>query len=957
MKYFVVIPLLLALVTCGASNYNLPTKSVDLPAGITADEIITMYSDIRGSMWLGTKKGLYKWEGAKFILYESPNDSAFISALKNSPGDTLWVGFSDGTFGYIDGRDLVLFQPKGYDNKNLPVSDILIDKENRIWWATHGSGLFCFTNNKTYEITTSNGLNDNYVYDIEVSADNGIWVASDNGINICKFDTTADSVTCKKLPVELPDLIVLKLVSDHEGFMWMGFHQGGVGYYNNNDSTYHSVLHPDNKPFGKINALTLENNDVWIVDNNNGLAYSEHPHKKLLKTIVFDEEDINKGVKSVITDNLGNLWILNRNNLYVSYGPAISIVTDPKINEDFIFHSIAKSKDESIWVTSSNKLINIDYENVYYYLEGVIQPKSTFTSVVIDKNEIIWIGTLGQGLVKFNPSSHKYEIIDTQNGLINDNVLSLTLKNNLLWVSTLGGLESIKISNNSDILQFNSYESIGDLSKVFIYNVFIDSKERAWIGTDGKGLIKLENDSIYYYNNTDGITDETIYSITEDDFGNIWFSTSSATLYKYDGRTFSKYTSGQVFIGQSIFSLASYVNHILILTDEGINIYNQIDEKFVCLNEEIGVDVISSDINSVCQTEKYIAFATHKYIIVIDQELLSFHAIEPSTSLNLITVNLKPVDISEENTFSYSDNQFVFDYSGNWPLAPNKIQYWVMLEGYDQDWKLTYDHTAIYPNLSQGKYVFKVKAVTNTSDIIKPYEEFSFAIKSPFYFTIWFIAIVLLIIAALIYLYIKSRVLRLQKIEMQKKEKLEFEFQTLKNQVNPHFLFNSFSTLISIIDNDPKEAVEYTEALSDFFRNILEVKDQDLISVKEEISMLKNFMLIQKKRFGQNFIPTINLDEYVIENSLIPPLTLQLLTENAVKHNIIAKNKVLKIEIYNDQEYIYVKNNKRIKKNPVSSTGIGLNNIKDRYKIFSGQYITIEDTSELFCVKLPIIQS
>jgi LytS/YehU family sensor histidine kinase len=201
---------------------------------------------------------------------------------------------------------------------------------------------------------------------------------------------------------------------------------------------------------------------------------------------------------------------------------------------------------------------------------------------------------------------------------------------------------------------------------------------------------------------------------------------------------------------------------------------------------------------------------------------------------------------------------------------------------------------------------------------------------------------------------IRIREKRLKASENRKKEKLEFEFQTLKNQINPHFLFNSFSTLISMIEENPDIAVEYTEKLSDFFRNILEVKEHELISVDEELEMMQNYFYIQHKRFGKNFSLEISLDEQA-KKSKIPPLTLQLLAENAIKHNIVSKSKPLTIKISNSKKFILVSNNLQKKKQSEKSTGVGLQNIKERYRLLTGKEVTIQESQQFFKVILPII--
>jgi LytS/YehU family sensor histidine kinase len=276
------------------------------------------------------------------------------------------------------------------------------------------------------------------------------------------------------------------------------------------------------------------------------------------------------------------------------------------------------------------------------------------------------------------------------------------------------------------------------------------------------------------------------------------------------------------------------------------------------------------------------------------------------------------------------------------------------LEGHDNDWLITYDSRSVYANLDPGKYTFEVKALLDNELTISSPATLSFEVLTPVFARWWFIALVLIAIIALMWWMIRFREKRLKEIETRQKEKLEFEFQTLKNQINPHFLFNSFSTLMHMIEQEPGVAVEYAEKLSDFFRNILEVRDRELIPVEDELRMLKDYEFIQKKRFGENFIMKIELDQLAM-NARIPPLTLQLLTENAIKHNVVSRSRPLKVVVSNDKENIIVTNNLQAKKQAEPSTGLGLKNIKERYLLISRKSIKLETSEDSFKVYLPII--
>ena len=945
---------LLVFIQAFSGDFDLAIKPVNLTGEVSAEKINVIFADSSGFLWLGLQNGLYRWDGVKAIKYSKDQGSEYVTAINQSPDGRLWVGFKDGSLAYTSQRKLAPFESEGYLNDSSSISDILFDTKGRIWWSTFGSGLYCSAENTTLSLNTKNGLTDDYVYEIALGPKNNVWAATDNGVCICTVDSTFNSIKSDILSVNLPDLIVLSLVKDNEGFMWFGFHQGGIGYYNPVDSTFRKIECSQEKQFGPINALSMEGNDVWIVDKQNGIFYSRHPHLDSLVSIILNDNEVNRNIKAALADRLGNLWVLTKNMLCVSNGGSIKVIDyKPDYPENKI-HSINIVGYQKYWLTNNSTLLSLDKNGYSVFLKNALAFSSTLTSSIIDPSDKIWAGTLGQGVVVFEPHKKSFQFVNAQKGLVNDNILSIAISGHKIWVATLGGSSVISLDEHSKVKHIQSYNKEDGLSSSFIYTVFPDSRGRVWFGTDGNGVIKLEEDIFYSYDENQGVTDNIIYSIIEDGEGNIWFSTSTGVLYKFNGAQFEKYNSGNGFIGNNIYSLAAEGNLLFILTDQGLNIFNLVTNDFVCLNEELDLNLLRSDLNSVDKNNDFISFATHNEIIQIDLNLINRMRFQPLTSIDKITVNLEPLNLVNDQTFSASENRFIFEYSGYWPMAPKKMQYKIKLEGYDPDWKYTYDRVATYPNLPPGNYTFKVEAFLNNTKPPGESNSFSFEIRKPFYLSIWFVLLSTIIIVVLGYWFIKTRDRKLKQKEARKKELLEVEFQTLKNQVNPHFLFNSFSTLISIIEENPEDAVKYTEALSGFFRDILEVKEKELIPLSEELRMIKNYALIQQKRFGDNFILQVDLDEKTT-GSNIPPLTLQLLTENALKHNVIAKGKTLLVSIRNDDKNIIIENKKRLKKQTETSTGIGLRNIRERYRLIAGMEIRVEENDEIFKVILPII--
>lgn len=197
----------------------------------------------------------------------------------------------------------------------------------------------------------------------------------------------------------------------------------------------------------------------------------------------------------------------------------------------------------------------------------------------------------------------------------------------------------------------------------------------------------------------------------------------------------------------------------------------------------------------------------------------------------------------------------------------------------------------------------------------------------------------------------KTALLNAEKL---KQENLQSQFAALKNQVNPHFLFNSLNTLATIIPEDSDQAVEFVQKLSSVYRYLLQYKDDETVELKTELDCIEAYFFLQKIRFGDNLIVNITVPKQYFAK-LIPPLTLQILVENAIKHNIISKQKPLHVDIYvDDAGMLVTRNNLQKKKSVESSTKIGLQNLINRFSYIFNQSIDIFETETDFLVKVPL---
>ncbi len=193
-----------------------------------------------------------------------------------------------------------------------------------------------------------------------------------------------------------------------------------------------------------------------------------------------------------------------------------------------------------------------------------------------------------------------------------------------------------------------------------------------------------------------------------------------------------------------------------------------------------------------------------------------------------------------------------------------------------------------------------------------------------------------------------------QKTEALARENIQSQFEALKNQVDPHFLFNSLNTLAALIEEENQPAQKYLEQLSDVYRYVLLNKDRSTVTLEEELAFVESYLYLNKTRFRDNLRIETQIPQQQ-QSRLIAPLSIQMLVENAIKHNVISKDKPLTIRIVQEADWIRVENNIQEKVLFEKSTKVGLQNIINRYSYLSSSPVQIGSDTDLFTVKLPLL--
>lgn len=200
---------------------------------------------------------------------------------------------------------------------------------------------------------------------------------------------------------------------------------------------------------------------------------------------------------------------------------------------------------------------------------------------------------------------------------------------------------------------------------------------------------------------------------------------------------------------------------------------------------------------------------------------------------------------------------------------------------------------------------------------------------------------------------IKERQTDLLAFEQLERARVEAELEILKSQIDPHFMFNSLNTLAYLIENDQKRALQFNESLSDVYRYILVNKQKELVTLQDELAFANSYFTLVRIRFGLGVHFEVKIDKP--ENKLMAPISLQLLLENAVKHNEFNEKRPLTISLGLHNGWVEVSNNLQLKKVKDSSR-IGLRNLSERYRLLTGKEVIVEQSEKEFRVKLPYLE-
>ena len=888
--------------------------------------------DPNNRIWLGSSNGLYVYENRQL------NGFAKTANLQISSlcfvGQTLLIGTQQGSIYLLPSGERI---PQKLVQLGHPISDIEWKPNHPVVIATKGEGYYTIDPYQIKHWSTKNGLHDDFIYQVDFDSMNKIWSASDQGLQIqdknsFQFLDSKDGI---------PDPIVTSFQIKDKSIYFIT--QSGhicKRSINRNDTSNSFATPPIQQ---SLNHILVLDKSLYISSDSGLLRYS-HIGQEMGQS--FRKQSLQKS----IVDLEGNHLIAGKKILELLPGEQLQWITESKQQPIRNVHSILAMRDQ-LWLTPDQGLLNIHLKNGTEEFTRMNPAESMIDITDIQSKSLheLYIATSGAGCFIYNTQNKTFSKVPLNATQSGNTILALSADSNRLWMATLNGIWYRQ--NLTDT--FRSLENQWNHKKIIANDLLLRKTNHTLFASDGTGLIALGQSGLYDFGIPLGISARDFYHLEEDSKGRIWTNARNQGIYCIDGQKIYHFTEEEGLSDNEIVSFTILSNqYVVCVSQKGIDLIH-LNNHFITSYpaEEMSLD-FEPEYQSISQSG-------HEVFIGTSQGVLCFgipsykKIIIPEVYISQLKVMNQNQAIKEQQ---FDDDQNYFSFSvSNRSNHQNHVFYRYRLLGLSDIWSVTSNHEIIFPRLEPGDYQLEISNSNNRNFHNAHVCQYSFSIKPPYWQSIWFIIFVFLCFASLIILYIRFREKNLNKIQLLEKEKAIAELEALKTQVSPHFLFNSFNTLLQVIEEDQEKALEYTSKLSDFYRSLISYRNKNLVSLEEEWQLLENYFFLQKMRFEDALHLHISGRSENDVQYWIPPLILQLLAENAIKHNTVSLSHPLHIEVSLKDHQIIFRNNINVKKDKEKGEGIGIENIRNRYKSLISRPVVIQNTGTHFTVMIPVI--
>lgn len=978
-----------------AQNDKLIFTHLTTDDGLSQSNVLSMIQDKYGFLWFGTFDGLNRYDGYKFTVYKPDQRdsttvrSSSIQSLFEDKSGRIWIGTSQGLCYYNRDKDnFFQFRNTDFDNTlNSEVKTIFEDDNNNLWIGTI-TGLLCYDkiSGKFYKIIDSLLIRNFFI-----DSRKNVWVGTGSA-GLRRYNIENNSFISYSIRngnnKEIKDYDVRGILEDKDGFLWVGTYGYGLIKIDLNDldnkiiQTYHNIP-GDNKSLSGnlILSIVSDGNGLWIGTENESLNYLKRGSSDFIKVPVNPDISNNlndDSIYSMMMDKSGDMWFGTffggLNHLDQTNQAINSLKKIPGTNSlsSNVVRGFAEDKNGNIYIatdgggldyynlktrhfsnynSSNSNILNNAVLTVFADSKGNIwlgywngglslfdKNKRNFKSYTTDNSQIgsknifditedkdgnLWISST-DGFIRFNPESESFKMFNTKNTDLPNNhieVIRVDSQGNIL-VGTTQGLSIYNPVTGQTKNYFPNYDSNDRiLSTGFVISLFEESPTVLWIGTIN-GLNRLDRitGKIEKWFTQEGLPNNSIRGIQIDKEGNVWLSTNKGiSKYNPEKNTFKNFNMSYGLQGNE------YVINSCYKTRDGHFLFGGINGFDYFLPEYL-------------KDNPFIPPVWLTGFFIFNEQ------VKPGNEDLPLATNLLD---AKEIKLSYKQSVFSFEFTALNYRVPNKNQYAYIMKGFENEWNYVGDkRTATYTNLDPGEYVFTVKASNNNSIWNDKGTSVKVIISPPFWLTIWFRGIIIVIVFAIIFIIFKIVIQRNKIKLLQKTDKLKSEFlaqmsHEIRTPINVIFSYlsiieqefnelteeevNSFFQSIHKSGNRIIRTIELLLNMSEIQANIydynpivIDLEKDILFSIYDEYKIIAKERNLELKIVQTNKIPKLKIDEYTAKQ------IFSNLVDNALKYTEKGSIHI----IFGFDSTVYVK---------IKDTGIGIKNeyLKDLFNPFT----------------------
>ncbi|MCG7857705.1 histidine kinase [Flavihumibacter sediminis] len=922
------------------------------PYSIPASIVESMGADSSGHFFIGFETGLVSFERSTGRFHPVKSlEGVIVSKIIPINKKEVYLASRRGLVQFIPNTNAVHFFRDNADSLlRLPVMD-MVKHQDKLYLATR-KGLLCFDPHlKSVNLIAIPSLEGQGLLNVSVDDNGWFWAVTGRQRKVWRIspDFLSSQSFDSVFSVGVNTIINISgLEKDRAGNIWISTQLDGLLRFDTRREKWSAYKHDPLQPFSistNLHSSVFCDRDgmVWV-GGNKGVNYFDPQENffTIIPPFLTDIDILNRRVARVTTeDQQGNLW----------FGTIDGVVRfDPR------------TKKYTEWNNRDQRAPVIHYNSI----------RGLYT----DPENNIWIAT-GRGINRFNSRKGSMEFLRNKDGIPEHFYFSVdTDREGRIWFSSRDGDGFYYYDTASK--KFSSIREYPSPLKAFAgkggRKVFHDSRGRYWLGFNGEGLGVYDpsNNTTRIFtagNKAGSIAGNIIVDIREDKNGTIWVSSySGVSGINPVNWSITNFNSTNGLASNTTGPLAvDSLNRLWIGTRKGLQLLDSSRKYFTLFTQQDGLPSMefpehfsytTRSGNFIMPTQNgYISFDPLQYCQ--QNRDMAFYAGSFSLFGKELSVDLNRDDAlielaPDENFFSIEMNAINF-------RDPSRTWYAYKLEGVDDDWNYTQHNIASYTKIPGGSYRFSYMASNSADHWQQQPRSFTIKIGRVFYNTpiFWIVLISLGFLGLyLIYRYrIRQQALVFElekKAQLLEKEKTKVMFESLKQQLNPHFLFNSLTSLSGLIETDQKLAGSFLARMSKLYRYILKNDDKELVALREELDFVKVYADLQNTRFRNGLVIKIDVPDEMMDRK-IAPVTLQNLVENAIKHNIIDEGSPLVIELYVENEYLVVKNNLQKKNVVETSNQHGMKSLGSLYQFLSARPIITEESTTAYKVSIPLI--